>query len=81
MRFYLGTDRANWLWNGQLTDVPLFVSHRTLKRYKTLKPATTRWALDSGGFTELLMYGQWVTKPSEYINAVRRYQDQIGSLD
>jgi len=81
MRFYLGTDRANWLWNGQLTDVPLFVSHRTLRRYKTLKPATTRWALDSGGFTELLMYGQWVTKPSEYISAIRRYQDQIGSLD
>lgn len=81
MRFYLGTDRANWLWNGQLTDVPLFVSHRTLKRYKTLKPATTRWALDSGGFTELLMYGQWITKPSEYIAAVRRYRDEIGMLD
>ena len=81
MKFYLGTDRANWLWNGQLTDIPLFVSHRTLRRYKNLKPATTRWSLDSGGFTELTLHGTWTIKPSEYITAIRRYQNEIGMLD
>jgi hypothetical protein len=37
------------------------------------------WALDSGGFTELSMYGEWETTPRQYIDAVKRYQD-IGGL-
>lgn len=50
--FFLGTHAANWLW--AVEDVPLFVSYRRLKRRKTPFPrATTRWAMDSGGFTEL----------------------------
>lgn len=81
MRFYLGTHMPNWLWDKRLTDIPLFVSHRRLKRYKTLKPAVTRWALDSGGFTELSMFGEWRTPPSEYIAAIRRYANEIGNLD
>lgn len=81
MKFYLGTDRGNWLWRDDLTDVPLFVSHRTLRRYKNLKPAMTRWSLDSGGFTELSLYGEWTIKPSEYVAAVRRYRDEVGMLD
>jgi len=81
MKFYLGTDRANWLWNGQLNNVPLFVSHRTLRRYKNFQPATTNWSLDSGGFTELSLHGEWTIRPSEYIAAIRRYQNEIGMLD
>lgn len=77
--FYLGTHRPTWLWN--VTDVPLFISHRVLRDRKTLFPrATTRWALDSGGFTELNLYGEWKTTPEEYITAVRRYNDELGSL-
>ncbi len=78
MRFYLGTHRGGWL---SRLDVPLFVSHRTLARYKTLPVARTRWALDSGGFTELSTYGEWRTTPDEYVTAVRRYADQVGRLD
>ena len=70
-----------WLWNGRLTGVPLFVSHRRLRGYKTLRPATTRWSLDSGGFTELSMFGEWTVSPAEYVASIRRYRDEIGLLD
>lgn len=77
MRFYLGTHRPHWLAK---TDVDLFVSHRTLVKRKSLPRATCDWALDSGGFTELSMYGEWRTTPVEYINAVTMYQERIGRL-
>lgn len=82
MKFYLGTDRGNWLWHEQFTTVPLFVSHRTLRRRKTVFPrATTDWALDSGGFTELDRNNGWVTTPQEYVEAVERYSAELGRLD
>src|SRR5690606_6523505 len=61
-------------------QVPLFVSHRTLARRKSLPTATCDWALDSGGFTELSMHGEWVTPQREYVTAVRRYAAEIGRL-
>jgi hypothetical protein len=77
--FYLGTHRPTWLWT--VTDVPLFISHRVLRERKTaFPPATTRWALDSGGFTELNLYGHWKTTPEEYVTAVRRYSEELGNL-
>lgn len=79
IRFYLGTHEVSWL--AQVTDVPLFVSHRRLARRRSLPVATTPWALDSGGFTELNMYGGWRTTPAEYVAAVRRYRDEIGQLE
>lgn len=48
--FFLGTHKAVWL---SRTDVPLFISHRTLMDRKRLPRALGPWALDSGGFTEL----------------------------
>lgn len=47
---------------------------------KTFPRALAAWALDSGGFTELSMYGAWQTKPQAYARAVRRYQDEIGRM-
>ena len=78
MKFWLGTHKPGWLAR---TDVPLFVSHRTLAVRKTLPRARGPWALDSGGFTELSMYGEWRTTPREYAAAVRRYRDEIGRLE
>lgn len=75
--FYLGTHEVHWLAK---TDVPLFVSHRRLSPRKSLPVATTDWALDSGGFTELSMFGKWTTSPQDYVTAVRRYRDEIGRL-
>lgn len=75
--FYLGTHQPHWL---ELLDVQLFVSHRRLAGRRRLPRARTWWALDSGGFTELSMYGEWRTTPGEYVAAVRRYDEEIGHL-
>lgn len=79
MHFYLGTHEIAWLH--RLTDIPLFVSHRRLQRQKSWRRATTPWALDSGGFTELGMFGEWRTKPVDYVRAVRRYDSEIGQME
>lgn len=79
MKFFLGTHRPNWL---SQTTVPLFVSDRTLRPYKTLPTARGEWALDSGGFSELSQYGSWRHGPSprDYAHQVRRYRNNIGGL-
>jgi hypothetical protein len=78
VKFYLGTHEPHWLG---YTDVPLFVSHRRLQRRKSYPKALGSWALDSGGFSELSMYGEWKTGPGPYIYATYRYKDEIGHLD
>lgn len=76
--FWLGVHRPGWL---ATLDVPLMVSHRTLGDLRTMPRATSPWVLDSGGFTELAMYGGWATSPRSYIHAVRHYRDEIGLLE
>jgi hypothetical protein len=78
--FYLGTHQPSWLWEDR-APFPLFVSHRRLARYLDLKPATDGWALDSGGFTELKLFGRWTVSPAEYVVAVFRYDTEIGQLE
>jgi hypothetical protein len=78
VRFYLGAHHPNWL---TLVDFPLFISHRRLTGYATLPRARGPWALDSGGFTELSMFGAWQTTPAQYVAAVRRYRDEITHLE
>ncbi|MCP4221886.1 MAG: hypothetical protein GY773_00905 [Actinomycetia bacterium] len=79
VEFYLGTHEPSWLH--RISHIPLFVSTRRLQRLKSYQPATTNWALDSGGFTELEKYGRWETPPHRYVARVRRYHDEIGRLD
>jgi hypothetical protein len=76
--FYLGAHQPHWLG---LAGFPLFVSHRQLARRRSLRPASCRWALDSGGFTELSMHGRWVTSPAAYAEAVAGYVERPGGLD
>jgi hypothetical protein len=78
VRFYLGTHIPNWLTE---TDVPLFVSRRRLTHRRTLPVAVGPWALDSGGFTELSLYGHWRTEPREYVADVLRFEREIGLLE
>jgi hypothetical protein len=77
--FFLGTHHPGWLSTAQ---VPLFVSDRRLRGYRTLPRATATWALDSGGFTELSRYGTWDHGPAvrHYAAQIRRYRDEIGHL-
>ena len=79
----MGTHMPHWLG---LTDVPLFVSRTRLERSvgelrKTLPKAIGRWAMDSGGFTQLHKYGRWLLTPEQYVAEVRRARDEIGGLD
>jgi hypothetical protein len=77
--FYLGAHQPHWL---QIAGFPLFVSHRQLARRRgPLRPAACRWALDSGGFTELSLHGRWITAAADYAEAVARYAAQAGQLD
>lgn len=81
--FYLGTHQPNWLWDHTLADdgaTPLFVSHRRLAPYRRLRRALRPWALDSGGFSELTLYGRWLTTAADYVTAVLRYDREIGQL-
>jgi hypothetical protein len=78
MLFYLGTHQTNWL---DFAPFPLFVSDRRLRVRVRLPRAASRWALDSGGFTELSMHGRWETSPQEYVERVNRYHEEIGKLD
>ena len=75
--FYLGSHQPHWL---ATAGAPLFISHRRLAGRKTLPRASAEWALDSGAFSELAIYGEWKTTVREYHRAVRRHDDQIGKL-
>ena len=80
--FYLGTHQPEWLWSPDVA-VPLFVSARRLGQmpYTRMRPALSRWALDSGGFTELSMHGTWTTSPDVYCGMVAELDRIIGGLD
>jgi hypothetical protein len=77
--FFLGTHHPGWL---ATIAVPLVISDRRLRTYRTLPRAQAAWALDSGGFTELSRYGSWDHGPTarQYAARIRRYRDQIGHL-
>ena len=75
--FYLGVHEPAWLAR---LGIPLMVSHRRLVGRRRLPRATGRWALDSGGFTELSLHGRWQTTPIAYAHAASRYASHIGNL-
>jgi hypothetical protein len=78
MKFYLGSHHPSWL---ETSDAPLFLSRRTLAGRRSLPRASASWALDSGGFTELLMHGAWTLSARDYAAEVRRFRDEIGRMD
>lgn len=67
--FYLGVHRPSWML---LTDVPLFVSARTLRKRRTIPKALGRVAIDSAGFTELDTYGRWTIDDQQLAETVER---------
>jgi hypothetical protein len=75
--FYLGSHMPQWL---EKTDVPLFISARRLRIRKKMPRARGPWALDSGGFSELSLFGMWETTPRQYIGEVRRWRSEIGGM-
>jgi hypothetical protein len=67
------------------TQFSLFISHRRLVGRKWLHGGPFRaaapWALDSGGFTELSLHGEWKTTPESYVAAIRTYAARVGMPD
>lgn len=80
MRFWLGTHMPGWVWDERLAGIDLFVSRRTLSKIKNPRPARTDWALDSGGFSELSMYGRWTVTAKQYVAEVAEWSQIPGKL-
>jgi hypothetical protein len=77
VQFFLGTHMTGHLTR---TDVPLFISARRLRLRTRLPHALGPWALDSGGFSELSLFGEWRTRAAQYATETRRWRDEIGQL-
>jgi hypothetical protein len=77
--FYLGIGEPSWL---NSLDVPAFINRRRFEKLKKKFPrARTRWGLDSGGYTEIELFGGWRTAARDYIALVRFLRDEVGNLD
>lgn len=78
MKFWLGTHEPSWVTQ---TDVPLFLSRRRLAGRKTLPRALGPVAIDSGGFSELSLYGRWETPARQYVEEARRFSTEMGNVE
>lgn len=77
MDFLLGTHEPSWLSRSR---VPLFISAVRL-RLRRAPRAVCKWALDSGGFSELSLRGLWSIPMEQYVDEVLRWIDKIGPLE
>lgn len=84
--FYLGTHRTYWsTWatedrDGDINAMPpLFISRRQLEvAGKTWTPPTSEVSIDSGGFTELKLFGRWTVSLAEYAEFCCRVHEWAG---
>ncbi|MEU5978825.1 hypothetical protein [Streptomyces sp. NPDC047315] len=77
-RFYLTTHKKHWL---RETPVDLFLkSEHLASAVKPLQPRG-RYAVDSGGFTELQRHGRWTRTPRQYVDDLRRIWEHVGPYD
>lgn len=63
------------------TKERLFVSNNSLRNMKTLPEALGPWSEDSGGFTELQRHGRWTRTPKQYVQELRRHDEEIGNRE
>lgn len=77
MKLYLGTNEPTWLGR---SPAPLFVSLTRADRFRR-RPARAAWALDSGGFTQVVSHGGWRMSPDEYLSAVYALADRMTLLE
>jgi hypothetical protein len=60
------------------------VSRRRLARFRTLDglpKAYGPWALDSGGFSELQLFGRWETPARQYADEAQLWAERVGMPD
>lgn len=77
-KFYLTTHRPHWL---ATVDVNLCVARHHLQGRRTMPRARRGWALDSRGFMELWLNGEWTMTPEEYVALTLRCDTEIGLLE
>tara|TARA_Y100001956_G_scaffold74965_1_gene82498 strand:+ start:96 stop:842 length:747 start_codon:yes stop_codon:yes gene_type:complete len=77
MKFFLGTHVTNHL---EKTDVPLFISRRVIGQRKSIVNTLGEWALDSGGFTELNLFGKWTISEIDYVKQLSKINRSNGLL-
>lgn len=75
--YYLGTHKPQWL--GQV-EIPLFISYRQLRRRCTFRSHAKLWAIDSGGFSELSLFGKWTISAQEYAEDCAWITRYVGGL-
>jgi hypothetical protein len=75
--FWLGAHHPRWL---ATVGVPLMVSRRNLAGRRSLPRAAEQWVLDSGGFTELSLHGDWTIPAHMYAREVSRFRSEIGRM-
>ena len=77
-RFFVGIHQPGWVYRPDMRGVCYFISANRLRDRKRWQPTLwVRWALDSGGFTELTKYGRWMVEPWRYVNDVYRWWREL----
>ncbi len=85
--FFLGTHRPHWLHEGKRERRPagpMFVSARQLahnRKASDYPACDTRFAVDSGGFSQLRDHGRYLQSPERYAAQVRRLAETTHTLD
>lgn len=69
--FYVGSGSLSWL---ATAGVPLFFAYPAVMKARKVPEALAPWALDSGGFNELVKNGGWSFTEEEYVEGVRHLQ-------
>lgn len=78
MLFYLGVHNPPWL---AAAAVPFVVSARRMRTRRRPHPeALYPFGLDSGGFSELSLFGRWTVPPECYAREVVRWSRQTRNL-
>jgi hypothetical protein len=67
VKFYIGFDSPSYSYK---CHVPYFISARVVINRK--KPLFGDWILDSGGFSELSLYGKYTISEDKYVEAIKR---------
>lgn len=81
MIFYLTTPSYTALRD---YEVPIFINRSALfgsRAPKKLPRARGRFAIDSGGYTELKKHGRWTVTPHQYVKEMRQVLREVGTPD
>lgn len=73
--FFLGTHIPS---HTKKTNVPVFISRRTLCKRKSPLQTNGIWAVDSGGFSELNLYGRWTIDEEQYVEELKLFNRAEG---